>query len=138
MGTIDRIEREGGMVAAIEAGRIQREIADSAYRWQLAVEARDRPIVGVNWDRSEEPPVGEFFRESRETVAHQLARLDRTRAGRDPHRVAKALDALAEAAGRDDNLMPYFVEAAAARGTVGEMTARLRAVFGEFHEPRVF
>ncbi len=136
--TIDRIEREGGMVAAIEAGRIQREIADSAYRWPLAVEAGERPVVGVNWDRTEDPPAGEFFRESREMVAHQLARLDRTRAGRDPHRVAKALDALAEAAGRDDGLMPYFIEAAAARATVGEMTERLQAVFGEFREPRVF
>ncbi len=135
---IDRIDREGGMVAAIEAGRIQREIADSAYRWQLAVEAGERRIVAVNWDRTEDTPAGEFFRESREAVAHQLARLDRTRAGRDPRRVDKALDALAEAAGRDDNLMPCLLEAAASRATVGEMTTRLRAVFGEFREPRVF
>ena len=94
--------------------------------------------MGVNWDRVEEAPVGECFRENPETVSHQLARLARTKAGRDPRRVEKALDALSEAAAGGDNLMPCFVEAAAARATIGEMVARLRQVFGEFREPLVF
>ncbi|MBI4587675.1 MAG: methylmalonyl-CoA mutase, partial [Candidatus Rokubacteria bacterium] len=135
---IARIERDGGMVAAIQAGRIQQEIADSAFRWQQAVEVGDRRIVGVNWDRTEEAPVGEFFREDPYTVSHQLARLARTKAGRDPRRVEKALDGLEEAALQDEPLMSHFLEAAAARVTVGEMVARLRRVFGEFREPLVF
>ncbi|MFQ5829892.1 MAG: methylmalonyl-CoA mutase [Candidatus Methylomirabilia bacterium] len=135
---IARIERDGGMVAAVEAGRVQQEIADSAYRWQQALEAGERRVVGVNWDRTEETPVGEFFRENPETVSHQLHRLSRTKAGRDPRRVQKALDALSEAAAGGDNLMPYFLEAAAARATIGEMVARLSQVFGGFREPLVF
>ena len=135
---IESIEREGGMVAAVEAGRVQQEIADSAYRWQRAVEAGDRRIVGVNWDRTEEAPVGEFFRESAETLSHQLARLDRSRRARDPRRVDTALGALRQAAAGGESLMPHFLEAAAARATIGEMVTRLRGVFGEFREPLVF
>ncbi|MFQ5898474.1 MAG: methylmalonyl-CoA mutase [Candidatus Methylomirabilia bacterium] len=133
-----QIERGGGMVAAIEAGRVQQEIADSAYRWQGAVEAGERRIVGVSCDRAEEAPVGEFFRENPQTVSHQLARLARSKAGRDPRRVEKALDALHEAALKDEALMPHFLEAAAARVTIGEMVARLRQLFGVFREPLVF
>jgi methylmalonyl-CoA mutase N-terminal domain/subunit len=135
---IAEVERAGGMAAAIEAGRIQQEIADSAYRWQQALEAGRRRTVGVNWDRTEEAPVGEFFRESPDTLRHQLARLGRTRAARDPGRVAKALEALQEAARGQENLMPHFLEAAAARATIGEMVGRLREVFGQFREPPVF
>ena len=135
---IDAIEREGGMVAAVEAGRVQQEIADSAYRWQRAVEGGDRRIVGVNWDRTEEAPVGELFRESPQTLSHQLARLDRSTRARDPRRVDKALGALRHAAVGSESLMPHFLEAAAARATIGEMVTRLREVFGEFREPLVF
>ena len=135
---IDAIEREGGMVAAVEAGRVQQEIADSAYRWQRAVESGDRRIVGVNWDRTEEAPVGELFRESPQTLSHQLARLDRSTRARDPRRVDKALGALRHAAVGSESLMPHFLEAAAARATIGEMVTRLREVFGEFREPLVF
>jgi methylmalonyl-CoA mutase N-terminal domain/subunit len=135
---IAQIERDGGMVAAVEAGRVQQEIADSAYRWQEAVEHGERRIVGVNWDRTEEAPVGELFREHPQTVSHQLARLTHVKAARDGARVEKALAALSEAAAGDENLMPYFLEAAAARATIGEMVTRLRKVFGEFREPLVF
>jgi methylmalonyl-CoA mutase N-terminal domain/subunit len=135
---IAQIERDGGMVAAIQSGRVQQEIADSAYRWQEAVEHGERRIVGVNWDRTEEAPVGELFREHPQTVSHQLARLTRVKAARDGARVEKALAALSEAAAGDENLMPYFLEAAAARATIGEMVTRLRKVFGEFREPLVF
>src|SRR3990170_4451732 len=135
---IAQIERDGGMVAAVEAGRVQQEIADSAYRWQQAVEHGERRIVGVNWDRTEEAPVGELFREHPQTVSHQLARLTRVKAARDGARVEKALAALTEAAAGDENLMPYFLEAAAARASIGEMVTRLRKVFGEFREPLVF
>jgi len=135
---IAQIERDGGMVAAVEAGRVQQEIADSAYRWQQAVEHGERRIVGVNWDRTEEAPVGELFREHPQTVSHQLARLTRVKAARDGARVEKALAALNEAAAGDENLMPYFLEAAAARASIGEMVTRLRKVFGEFREPLVF
>ncbi len=135
---IDAIEREGGMVAAVEAGRVQQEIADSAYRWQRAVEGGDRRIVGVNWDRTEEAPIGELFRESPQILSHQLARLDRSTRARDPRRVDKALGALRHAAVGSESLMPHFLEAAAARATIGEMVTRLREVFGEFREPLVF
>jgi len=133
-----QIEQDGGMVPAIEAGRVQQEIAESAYRWQQAVEAGERLIVGVNWDRSEEGQVGELFRENPQTVSQQLARLGESKAGRDPGRVGKALDGLAEAAAGNGYLMPHLLEAAAARATLGEMVARLRQVFGEFREPLVF
>jgi methylmalonyl-CoA mutase, N-terminal domain len=155
MAEIERIEREGGMVAAIEAGRVQRQIADSAYRWQLEIESGRRPVIGLNRHHAEEATGGEsssddrpapgrssprteFFRQDPEGTRRQLERLARTKATRDASRVAKALEALGRAASGSENLMPYLVEATEARATIGEMVSTLHTVFGRFREPLVY
>jgi methylmalonyl-CoA mutase N-terminal domain/subunit len=137
---IDEIDRRGGMVKAIEEGYPQREIADSAYRFQRELDDGERRIVGVNayLDEREETtvPVLEVPEGSLEA---QLARLAQTRRERDPGAVEAALRGLHDAASRpgttETNLMPHFVNCAAAYATLGEQCDVLRGVFGEYREP---
>jgi methylmalonyl-CoA mutase N-terminal domain/subunit len=134
----DRIDAMGGMLAAIERGFPQREIADSAYRYQQEVDAKQRIVVGVNdfTQGKEEPieiPIHTITRESEE---RHLERLRRVRRSRDQSAVAAALEHLEQAAadGRD-NLMPYIVDAVREYATLGEMCNLLRGVYGEYREP---
>src|SRR5579864_5931543 len=133
-----RIDEMGGMFSAIEHGFPQREIADSAYRYQQEVDASDRIVVGVNefLQGNEEPvsiPIHAITRESQE---RHLARLRRVRSSRDQSALASALQRFERAAsdGRD-NLMPYIVDAVRAYATLGEMCNLLRGVYGEYREP---
>src|SRR5687767_13010357 len=117
----DTIDRMGGMVAAIEHGFPQKEIAESAYRFQQAVEQRDRVIVGVNaFAEDEHEPVGILYID--ESVAeHQLSRLQQVRNSRDNTAVQQSLERLRAAARSSDNTMPFLLDAARAYATVGEM-----------------
>ncbi len=133
-----RIDDLGGMLSAIERGFPQREIADSAYRYQQEIDGHQRVVVGVNefTQGNEEPisiPIHAITRESQE---RHLERLRRVRRERDQARVSAALQQLDNAAraGRD-NLMPYIVEAVRAYATLGEMCNLLRGVYGEYREP---
>jgi methylmalonyl-CoA mutase, N-terminal domain len=129
----DRIDALGGMVTAIEQGFPQREIAESAYRFQRAVEAGQQVIVGVNDHVAEDEPVEVLYID--ETAAdRQLERLERTRAARDQAAVARRLDALREAAVGRRNLMPPLLDAVRAYATIGEMCDALRDVWGEWEE----
>ena len=130
----DTIDRMGGMVAAIENGYPQREIAESAYRFQQAVEQRDKIIVGVNDFVSEDDtPIGTLYIDE-SAAERQLAKLDRVRKSRDNGRVRGALDALQEGARGSANTMPLLIEAVRAYATVGEMCDALRHVWGEYEE----
>ncbi len=130
----DTIDRMGGMVAAIEAGYPQREIAESAYRFQQAVEQRDKIIVGVNeYVQEEEAAVPTLYIDER-TAETQLEALARLRRERDGDAVRRALDALRDAARGSDNLMPPILQAVRAYATVGEMCDALRDVWGEWEE----
>ncbi|HVO09973.1 MAG TPA: methylmalonyl-CoA mutase family protein [Vicinamibacteria bacterium] len=132
-----RIDALGGMVAAIERGFPQREIQDSAFRFQQAVERREKIIVGVNEQVTEEKPVSILYID--ETVAEQqVARVQRLRATRDNGRVKARLEDLKAAARGTDNLMPPILEASRAYATVGEMCDALRDVFGEYQEQPIF
>jgi methylmalonyl-CoA mutase N-terminal domain/subunit len=130
----DAIDKMGGMVAAIESGFPQKEIADSAYRFQLAVERKEKVIVGVNeFIQPDERPIDTLYID--ETAAtQQLARLEGLRKTRDSERVARALDELRRAAASSINLMPPILEAVRAYSTVGEMCDALRQVWGEYEE----
>jgi methylmalonyl-CoA mutase, N-terminal domain len=130
----DTIDRMGGMVAAIEHGFPQKEIAESAYRFQQAVEQRDRVIVGVNaFVEDEHEPVGILYID--ESVAeHQLSRLDRVKSSRDGATVQRALERLKAAARGGDNTMPLLLDAVRAYATIGEMCDALREVWGEYEE----
>ncbi|MDQ6794089.1 MAG: methylmalonyl-CoA mutase family protein [Chloroflexota bacterium] len=137
---LDEIDRRGGMVGAIGEGYPQREVADSAYRFQREFDAGQRRIVGanVNVDESEETRVP-VLQVPPGSLERHLARLMRTRRERDSGSVEAALRGLREAAARpgssDANLMPHFIRAAAAYATLGEMCGVLREVFGEYREP---
>ncbi len=133
-----RIDAMGGMLSAIEMGFPQREIADSAYRYQQEVDSQQRILVGVNdyLQGNEEPieiPIHAITRESEE---QHLNRLRRVRRERDPSVLSQAMQRFENAA-RDgrENLMPYIVEAVRAYATLGEMCNLLRRVYGEYREP---
>jgi len=130
----DTIDRMGGMVAAIEKGYPQREVADSAYRFQQAVEQRDKNIVGVNnFVAAEDEPIGTLYIDE-SAAERQLAKLNELRKTRDNGRVRAALDALKEGARGSANTMPLLVDAVRAYATVGEMCDALRDVWGEYEE----
>jgi methylmalonyl-CoA mutase N-terminal domain/subunit len=134
MTYLDEIDRRGGMVAAIEAGYPQREIADAAYRFQRAVESGEQPMVGVNTAVDPDAaPVRTLYID--EGVAdRQRRRLEEVRHRRDSGRVERALRALVAAAEGRTSTMPPLLECARAYATVGEMCAALRRVWGEYVE----
>ncbi len=130
----DTIDRLGGMVAAVEQGYPQREIAESAYRFQQAVERGDQVIVGVNAhvdDRDAAVPI--LYIDERVAEA-QLARLAEVRARRDAGRVGRALADLQAVARGSGNTMYPLLECVRAYATVGEMCDALREVWGEYEE----
>jgi methylmalonyl-CoA mutase, N-terminal domain len=133
-GYFDQIDRMGGMVAAIEAGFPQREVAESAYRFQQAVESRNKTIVGVNDFVQDDEPALETMYIDESTGARQLDKLARLRKFRDAGAVLSALDSLRDAARTTRNVMPPILDAVRAYATVGEMCDALRDVWGEYEE----
>ena len=135
---LDRIEARGGALRAIEQGEIQREIQESAYRFQREVEARERVIVGVNRFQDEgAEALGDILRIDPALEREQVARVRALRARRDAAAWAAALGTLEAKARGGDNLMPAMVDAVLAWATVGEIAGCLRQVFGEHRETLV-
>ncbi|MBP6716250.1 MAG: methylmalonyl-CoA mutase family protein [Acidobacteria bacterium] len=130
----DAIDRMGGMVAAIENGYPQREIAESSYRFQQAFEKKEKQMVGVNvYAESDEKPFPILYIDD---TAHdtQLARLAELRQTRDNAAVARTLEALKVAARGSANTMYPLLDCVRAYATVGEMCDALRDVWGEYEE----
>ncbi len=131
----EQIDRMGGMVEAIERGFPQKEIAESSYRFQQAVEKKEKLIVGVNAHVQENEPPIEILYIDESASDKQLAKLERLKQTRDADAVARSLDALRAAARTTrDNLMPPILDAVRAYATVGEMCDALRDVWGEYEE----
>ena len=128
---IDRIERQGGAVAAIEQGFQALEIGESAYRHQQEVDSGDRAIVGVNRYVSDTPPVGNLLRVNPEVAQQQAQRLQRLRRVRDNAAVKASLSRLEEAARSTDNTLPPTLECVENYCTLGEICQVFRQVFGE-------
>jgi methylmalonyl-CoA mutase N-terminal domain/subunit len=131
---IERIDAMGGTLSAIEKGFIQSEIQNAAYEYQQAVERGDAIVVGVNRFKQEEPTTTAPFRLDPELEKQQAARVRELRASRSQTSVAERLEALEKAARSNDNLMPHILASAENHATVGEISDRLRAVFGEYRE----
>ncbi len=132
----DKIDGFGGMVEAVEAGFPQREIQESAYQYQKAVERREQTIVGVNKYQMETELHKTDILQIDETVrAHQLERLEQTKTKRDNGAVANVLEKLKKGAKANENLMPATVEAVKAYATVEEICTALRDVYGIYEEP---
>jgi len=135
----DRIERLGGVVAAIKENFFQAEIAEAAFRYQREVELGERVIVGVNRYESEAEPEVEIHRVDPALEAAQAARVSTLRAGRDAAAAESALVRLKEAAATEDrNLMHPIIDAARASVTMGEMCDAFREVWGIWRETPVF
>jgi methylmalonyl-CoA mutase N-terminal domain/subunit len=130
------IDAMGGMVAAIERGYPQREIADSAYRAQRDIEARRQVIVGVNEYVSEERPVP-ILQIDESAGRQQVDKLDRLRRTRNSSATARALEELRQTAAGDSNVMPALLAAVEADATLGEMCDALRDVWGEYQEQAI-
>jgi len=131
-----KIDAMGGMVSAIEKGFPQREIHDSAYQYQKAVERGEQVIVGVNKYAMESEPAEVPILVIDEAVRdHQVERLGQTRSRRDAGAVANALDNLKLAAQQNENTMPATIEAVRAYATLGEICSALRDVYGVYEEP---
>jgi methylmalonyl-CoA mutase, N-terminal domain len=131
---LERIERMGGMLGAVERGFIQQEIQEAAYQAQRALEAKRQLVVGVNeFTSGAAPPVPVFVVDER-TAEAQCQHLRAIRARRDGPRVQQALKRLAEAAAGTENLLPGLLEAVRATATIGEICDTLRAVFGVHQE----
>jgi methylmalonyl-CoA mutase N-terminal domain/subunit len=131
---LERIETLGGTLAAIEAGAIQRDIQDAAYRAQQRIDAGDAVVVGVNRYTTEAAPAIPTLAIDPAIESRQVERLRTVRAARDQSAWRAALDAVTAAARGSDNLVPPIIRAVEAHATVGEISDAMRAVFGEHKE----
>ena len=135
---IDKIDKLGGAVAAIEQGFQQREIQESSYRQQKDVEANKSTVVGVNKFISPTPKIPELIRVDPEQQKRQLERLTQLKKKRDNDKAKKALSNLDEIARSKDNTMPAFLECVEAYASIGEICDVLRKAFGTQKEFLVF
>jgi methylmalonyl-CoA mutase N-terminal domain/subunit len=131
---LQKIDVMGGMLRAIETGYVQREIQEAAYRYQRAIETQDAIVVGVNRFQIEEQRPIATLQIDPDLERAQVERVRAVRDRRDSAFVGTALDRLEEAARLTENLMPHILKSVEAYATVGEISNRLRGVWGEYKE----
>ena len=135
----DKVESLGGVVAAIEKGFFQREIAEASYRYQKEIEAGKRIIVGVNdYVLEGEQITIPVLKIDDEVERRQIARTQKIRKERDNKKVEAALDGLRKASEGEDNIMPHVVNAVKEYTTIGEIFQVWRDIWGEWDEPKIF
>jgi methylmalonyl-CoA mutase N-terminal domain/subunit len=134
----DRIEKLGGVIPAIEKGFFQREIAESAYRYQKEVDEKKRIIVSVNKYKTDDELSIPILKMDEEGEKRQINRLEKLRKERNNTKVEKNLKQLRKAAESDENLMPYILDCVHSYATLGETCGVLREVFGEYEEPAIY
>jgi methylmalonyl-CoA mutase N-terminal domain/subunit len=132
---IRKVDEMGGAIVAIEKGFFQKEIADSAYKYQKEIEEMKRIVVGVNdyKNEKEDLPI-ELLRVDRKAEKTQTAALSKLKRERNKKKVEAALDNLRHAAEKDENLMPTIIDAVKVYSTLGEICEVLRQVYGEYKE----
>lgn len=132
---IDKIDRMGGAVAAIEQGYMQQEMAAHAYEYQHEVEIGKRTVIGVNkFNDSKKLAEQDVLTADLSVGERQIARLEKMKAARDNDAVKAALEKLREAAKGTENLMPYLIDAVKTYATLGEICGVLREEFGEYKQ----
>jgi methylmalonyl-CoA mutase N-terminal domain/subunit len=134
---ITKIDELGGMVAAIERGYPQAEIAEAAFQFQKQVDSGERVIVGVNKHVTDNPPIT-MWRMRPEIQERQLRRLEEVKRTRDHAKVENLLGQIREASVEGENLMPYLIDAAREYATVQEICDVWRDVFGQYRDPGYF
>ncbi len=138
MDYLQRIDALGGVLPCIQNGFFQREIAESAYRYQMEIDQHQRTIVGINdYTLGEEVKIPTLYVDYAGEKAH-LERLKRVRRERDQAVVRRGLDNLRRACEGTENTMPALLEAVRAYTTLGEIMDVFRSVFGEYMEPAIF
>jgi methylmalonyl-CoA mutase N-terminal domain/subunit len=131
---LERIDKAGGVLAAVESGYIQQQIQEAAYRTQQAIDAGEEVVVGVNRFVQNEGAAFAPFRIDPELERRQIERLRAVRAGRSPD-TCRAAIARVEAAAQDgSNLVPPIIAAVEAHATLGEIADAMRRVFGEYQD----
>ncbi|MFC1847994.1 methylmalonyl-CoA mutase [Chloroflexota bacterium] len=128
----NRIEALGGVIAAIDNGFFQREIADASYRYQQEIDNKERIVIGVNEYNVEQPLNIPILRIDAEGEMRHIERLNRVRRERDNEAVSEKLDRLSEEAKGTNNLMPFILNAVRSYATLGEVCGVLRKVYGEY------
>jgi methylmalonyl-CoA mutase N-terminal domain/subunit len=131
---INKIDELGGAPKAIDRGYIQKEIQDSAYKYQMAIESGDRVVVGVNKFQIKESAPKGLLKVDPIVGELQSQKLAKLRAERDNNKVNSALEAMRKAAQCDDNLMPFILDAVREYATLGEICGVLREEFGEYQQ----
>jgi methylmalonyl-CoA mutase N-terminal domain/subunit len=134
----EKIEKLGGVLAGIEKGFFQREIADSAYQYQKDIENKRRIIVGLNeYIEDGEEPI-ELREPDPAFEARKIAGLKVFKSGRDPNRVSARIEQIREVAQGEEEFMPLLIEAVKDGLTLGEIIGMMRDVFGEYREEAIF
>ena len=134
MKYIEKIDELGGAPKAIAKGFIQKEIQDSAYRYQMDIESNKKIVVGVNKFQIEEEHHRDILRVDPEVERLQKEKLSALKSARDNEKVESVLEALKKAAQTEENTMPYILEAVKAYATLGEICDVLRDIFGEYEQ----
>ena len=134
----DKVEKFGGVIPAIERGFFQREIAESAYRYQREIDENKRVVVGVNDYKTDEELSIPILRMDEKGEQRQINRLKKLRKDRNQSKFDRNLKRLKKAAEGDENLMPYILDCVHGYATLGETCDVLREVFGEYKEPAIY
>jgi len=134
----DKVEKFGGVIPAIEKGFFQREIAESAYRYQKEIDENKRIVVGVNDYKTDEGLSIPILRMDKKGEQRQINRLKKLRKDRNQSKFDGNLKRLKKAAEGDENLMPYILDCVHGYATLGETCDVLREVFGEYKEPAIY
>ncbi len=137
MSYIEKIDEMGGALEAIERGFMQKEIANSSYNYQKAVDSGEQVVVGVNSFTIPEETVPDILEIGAEIEEKQVARLNKLKQERDNHKVTAVLEKVRDTAESDANIMPVLIEAVKDYATVGEISDALREVFGEYREANI-
>jgi len=131
---LEEIERQGGAVKGVESGYFKNEIAKAAYKFQKEIESEQRVVVGVNKFVTETKTAGDILKLNPELEEKQKEKLRELRKRRDNAAVETALANLEKAASGKENIVPPVIEAVEKYATVGEISDRLRKIWGEYHE----
>jgi len=135
---IEKIDKLGGMLAAIDCGYPQMEVSNASYEFQKRVESGERGVVGVNRYRTDDAPLSNLLKIDERVQTEQLQRLADTKRRRDNRQVARTLADIKMACQGDKNVMPYVIEAVKALATEQEICDVYRDVYGEYRDPGYF
>jgi len=134
----EKVEKLGGVISAIEKGFFQREIAESAFKYQKEIDSKERKIVGVNEYITNDEISIPILKMDEKGEHRQIKRLQKIRKERNNQKAEKYLEELRKAAKGNENLMPYIIKCVQSHSTLGEICGLLREIFGEYEEPAIY